>query len=70
MIVCHCYGISEARVREAVRAGASSTEEVGRRCFAGNGCGSCRRKLLAIVESETAAPVGQNEPDTPALAAG
>ena len=70
MIVCHCYGVSEERVRESVRAGASSPEQVGRACFAGRGCGSCRERLVAVIESETAELLLASEPATPILAAG
>ena len=70
MIVCHCYGVSEARVRESVRAGASSPEEAGRACFAGRGCGSCRERLAAVIESEVAELLAANELATPVLAAG
>ncbi len=70
MIVCHCYGVSEVRVRESVRAGASSPEEVGRACFAGRGCGSCRARLAAVIESAGEEPSAASEPATPILAAG
>ncbi|MDH5307229.1 MAG: (2Fe-2S)-binding protein [Myxococcales bacterium] len=55
MIVCHCKGISDRTIRDAVRAGARSCGQVARSCDAGRCCGGCApviRELIAR-ESET-----------------
>jgi bacterioferritin-associated ferredoxin len=50
MIVCLCRGVSERDLTEAVRDGARTVDEVGRRCGgAGSECGSCRRHIAAHI---------------------
>ena len=39
-------------VLACIRAGASTVDEVGRRCEAGTGCGSCRGGIEAIIDRE------------------
>ena len=68
MLVCHCYGVSESRVREAVRQGADTCESVQRACFAGAGCGGCRNAIVEIVQSERMRRASADE--APPLAAG
>lgn len=55
MIVCVCKGVSEREIGEAIRRGACSLDEVGRRCRgAGGDCGSCRSDIAAqLIESAT-----------------
>lgn len=56
MIVCVCEGISERSVREVVRAGARSLDEVAAACGAGTKCGSCHlslRRLVCLAMDET-----------------
>lgn len=52
MLVCHCYAISDRRIRAAVREGARTCREIQRRCFAGSGCGTCRKVVQEIIRSE------------------
>ena len=71
MLVCHCYGIREARIRKAIRNGASSLQQVQRACFAGSGCGTCREAVNEILEDEAASTEAQSDASAPApLAAG
>jgi bacterioferritin-associated ferredoxin len=44
--------VEEAEVRRAVRAGARTVEEVGARCEAGTGCGSCRAVIAVVLGEE------------------
>jgi len=44
MLVCHCYGVTDRDIRDAVRRGDEAT-------VAGTGCGGC----LSMVESLVAA---------------
>lgn len=55
MIVCLCHGLSEASVREAIRAGARTLEALEERLGAGADCGTCVPTLVAILEDELAA---------------
>lgn len=45
MYVCICAAVTEAQVRACITTGASTTEEIGARCAAGTGCGSCLDRL-------------------------
>jgi bacterioferritin-associated ferredoxin len=70
MLVCHCYGVSESRIREAVREGADSCESVRRACFAGGGCGGCRTAVVEILQSERPLRAEPDATEVPPLAAG
>ena len=50
MIVCVCAGVSTRQLEAVVRGGATTMKEVGRRCGAGAGCGSCKADIRAIVK--------------------
>ncbi|MBX7084762.1 MAG: (2Fe-2S)-binding protein [Nannocystaceae bacterium] len=49
-LLCHCLVVDEAEVRKAIRAGARTVDEVGERCEAGTGCGSCRAGIAILLE--------------------
>ncbi len=51
MIVCHCRGVSDHSIREAVRDGARSCRQVARACNAGRSCGGCRPAIHSIIEA-------------------
>jgi bacterioferritin-associated ferredoxin len=51
MIVCQCEAVCEKRLREAIAAGASTVEEVGRACGAGTGCGACREQIGVVLQN-------------------
>lgn len=44
--------VEEGEVRRAIRAGARTVEEVGERCEAGTGCGSCRAVIAVVLGEE------------------
>jgi len=50
-LVCLCHPTSDRDVDTAIEEGASTIQEIGRRCGAGTGCGACldelRDRLLA-----------------------
>lgn len=55
MYVCICWAVTEAQVRGCIADGASTVEDVGDRCAAGTGCGSCHERigiLLGIADEE------------------
>ncbi len=54
MLVCHCNGISDRAIRQAVRNGAQTPGEVARDCGAGNGCGGCLRTVSRLIRNESA----------------
>jgi bacterioferritin-associated ferredoxin len=45
MIVCFCHPTSDRDVDAVIDEGARSVEDIGRRCGAGTGCGSCVEDL-------------------------
>jgi bacterioferritin-associated ferredoxin len=56
LLVCHCRRVCDRTIRECIREGAQSIEEVGRACGAGTGCGGCQPtigSLLAKAEAES-----------------
>jgi bacterioferritin-associated ferredoxin len=59
LIVCHCQGVSDRSIRQAVREGARSLRQVARVCRAGRICGGCHPVICEIISSEAseAAPV-------------
>jgi bacterioferritin-associated ferredoxin len=52
MIVCSCFAVNDRSLRRHAQEGASCVDEVGRRCGAGTGCGSCRVRIERIVREE------------------
>lgn len=54
MFVCLCGAVSDTTIRGAIRAGASTVEEVGDACMAGTQCGKCRTtiEMMLLWESE------------------
>ncbi|GAA1481753.1 (2Fe-2S)-binding protein [Gordonia sinesedis] len=53
MFVCICRAVTEDEVDEHVAAGACTTDAIGERCGAGQGCGSCLERLQAILNERT-----------------
>jgi bacterioferritin-associated ferredoxin len=52
MLVGHCLRVFDGAIRECVRVGARTTEDVAARCGAGTRCGGCRDSIEAIVTRE------------------
>ncbi|QMU75884.1 (2Fe-2S)-binding protein [Streptacidiphilus sp. PB12-B1b] len=64
MYVCLCHAVTEQRVREEIAAGATTPRQVAGGCKAGTDCGSCVRRIQAMLGHEGARPC-----PTPRLAA-
>ncbi len=45
MYACICAAVTRTQVRSTILAGALTVEEIGERCGAGTGCGSCVHRL-------------------------
>lgn len=58
VLVCRCLGVGDRQVRQAIREGARTPEEVGERCRAGTGCRSCRPDLWTLLDDELLSPTG------------
>lgn len=49
MFVCICHAVTQTEVESEIEAGAATEQEVGERCRAGTGCGSCVEKICAML---------------------
>ncbi|MGR3933363.1 (2Fe-2S)-binding protein [Streptomyces sp. BRA346] len=49
MYVCSCFGITEKQVREHAATGACTPRQIAGACKAGTDCGSCVRKIQALL---------------------
>nr|WP_163010793.1 (2Fe-2S)-binding protein [Streptomyces dangxiongensis] len=49
MYVCSCFGITEAQVERHAQNGACTPRQVASACKAGTDCGSCVRRIQAIL---------------------
>ena len=69
MIVCHCRGLSDRKIREVIRRGAHSPREVAIACHAGRSCGGCIPTVRELIASETSANApecaGASRPSSP-----
>ncbi|ONI84587.1 (2Fe-2S)-binding protein [Saccharothrix sp. ALI-22-I] len=54
MYVCICAAVSDTQVRACIRNGARTVEEIGERCQAGTGCGTCLDHLDGMLEQDLA----------------
>jgi assimilatory nitrate reductase catalytic subunit len=51
-LVCACFGVGVNTVRQAIRSGAASVEEIGAALRAGTNCGSCLPELKRLCSDE------------------
>jgi len=49
MFVCICYAVTETDVVAEIAAGARDEVEIGERCYAGTGCGSCVERICTLL---------------------
>ncbi|MER7958986.1 (2Fe-2S)-binding protein [Streptomyces sp. NPDC096030] len=49
MYVCSCFGVTEKQVQEHADAGACTPRQIASACKAGTDCGSCVRRIQAIL---------------------
>ena len=49
--ICHCNGVSRAKIVAAIRSGHCTVDAVAKATRAGTGCGSCRTEIHAILEA-------------------
>jgi len=50
-VVCHCFGVTESEIREAIQQHDLETaEQVTERTLAGAGCTACRRRIQRILQ--------------------
>ncbi|WP_377272028.1 bacterioferritin-associated ferredoxin [Peterkaempfera sp. SMS 1(5)a] len=56
MYVCSCHAVTEQRVREEIQGGASTPRAIAKGCGAGTDCGSCVRRIQALLGHHGARP--------------
>jgi bacterioferritin-associated ferredoxin len=54
VLVCHCHRICDRTIRESIREGARSIDEVGEACRAGTSCGGCRPAIGGLLSEHCA----------------
>ncbi|MFF1445874.1 bacterioferritin-associated ferredoxin [Streptomyces sp. NPDC058295] len=58
MFVCSCFGVTEAQVRQHADDGACTPRQIASACKAGTDCGSCVRRIQAILGRGACPPRG------------
>ncbi|MFD7591485.1 bacterioferritin-associated ferredoxin [Kitasatospora sp. NPDC059812] len=56
MYVCMCHAVTEDQVKKAIDAGAETPRQIARGCKAGTDCGSCVRRIQALLGEHGARP--------------
>ncbi len=49
MYVCNCFGVTEAQVKQHAEKGACTPRQIASACKAGTDCGSCVRRIQALL---------------------
>ncbi|MFI8187924.1 bacterioferritin-associated ferredoxin [Streptomyces sp. NPDC085946] len=63
--VCSCFGITEQQVKQHADNGACTPRQIASACKAGTDCGSCVRRIQALLGRGAyprREPAGQGEP--------
>ncbi|NEA65836.1 (2Fe-2S)-binding protein [Streptomyces sp. SID12488] len=47
--VCNCFGVTETQVKKHAAEGASTPRQIASACKAGTDCGSCVRRIQALL---------------------
>ncbi|MFF1446938.1 bacterioferritin-associated ferredoxin [Streptomyces sp. NPDC058274] len=58
MYVCNCFGVTEAQVKKHAEGGACTPRQIASACKAGTDCGSCVRRIQALL-GRGACPPGE-----------
>ena len=68
VLICHCHGITESRIRQIARTCQPKLREVAKACGAGTVCGGCRPAIREILADEKANRATCQESRAPAAA--
>ncbi|MFJ8823243.1 bacterioferritin-associated ferredoxin [Streptomyces sp. NPDC102467] len=49
MYVCNCFGVTEDQVKKHAESGAGTPRQIASACKAGTDCGSCVRRIQALL---------------------
>ncbi|MBD0690141.1 (Fe-S)-binding protein [Streptomyces sp. CBMA123] len=56
MYVCMCHAVTEDQVKKAIDGGADTPRRIAKGCKAGTDCGSCVRRIQALLGEHGARP--------------
>ncbi|WP_406197772.1 (2Fe-2S)-binding protein [Kitasatospora sp. NBC_01560] len=56
MYVCMCHAVTEAQVKKEIDGGANTPRQIAKGCKAGTDCGSCVRRIQALLGEHGARP--------------
>lgn len=56
MYVCMCHAVTEDQVKRAIDEGANTPRQIAKGCKAGTDCGSCVRRIQALLGEHGARP--------------
>lgn len=56
MYVCNCFGVTEDQVKQHAAGGACTPRQIASACKAGTDCGSCVRRIQALLGRGGCAP--------------
>lgn len=59
MDVCHCHGVTERDIHQAVERGATSLFDVMGCLGAGTGCGNCQADVRRVIDRARVARAGE-----------
>jgi len=62
VFVCICHAVTEREVRSHISRGARTEHEVGQRCRAGTGCGSCLDRICDLLDEAGSEPAASAVP--------
>ncbi|MFF1690578.1 MULTISPECIES: bacterioferritin-associated ferredoxin [unclassified Streptomyces] len=68
--VCNCFGVTEDQVKKHADGGACTPRQIASACKAGTDCGSCVRRIQALLGREACPRRELVEKGRPALAGG
>ena len=57
MYVCSCFGITEQQVRQHADSGRCTPRQIASSCKAGTDCGSCVKRIQALLGRGAVRPV-------------
>ena len=70
MWLCLCKSVSDRQIRQAIRAGARTVDDLSRMTGAGTDCGECLRALRdSLVEAGVVVPEPATHPDREGVSA-
>jgi bacterioferritin-associated ferredoxin len=56
VIICHCRGINDSTVVDAIDEGMETVDELAEICGTGSDCGGCRPALAELIGERTGQP--------------